>query len=328
MKTILITGASGFLGRHLTGLLLEQERDAQLRLLSRTTPPFADRDRVQWAQGDVTALEDLAFAMKGVQEVYHLAGVVLRQPANPWLLYRTHVKGARNVCDAMGEFKVEKGVVVSSSGTFAVSREPVVHDETSGYAHQVVAEWPYYLSKIYAEKQARWYVKHKKLPLTIVNPSLLLGPGDERGSSTGDVALFLSGQILTLPRGGLNFVDVRDAARGVMLAMRHGAPGERYLLGGPNWTFRELIRRVAEIAGRRPPRISLPLSCSLAGAKLMRRLWRLRGRRFELDDASIKMSELFWYCDSSKARDELTFKTRLPAETLQDTVEYLRSRAA
>jgi dihydroflavonol-4-reductase len=219
-------------------------------------------------------------------------------------------------------------VHVSSSGTVAVSRTPVARDERSGYTHNVIAEWPYYLSKLFAEKLAFYYFERHGLPVVVVNPSLLLGPGDDRGSSTGDIERFLRGQILALPLGGLNFVDARDAAAGLIAAMRRGRPGERYLLGGVNWTFRELIERVAALAGRPRPRLQPSLGMSLASARLLRRLLPLFGRPFELDDASIRMSALFWYCDSAKACTELGFHTRDPIETLRETVEEVRRRAA
>jgi dihydroflavonol-4-reductase len=238
------------------------------------------------------------------------------------------VPGAQvlDAAQAALEQGVRKMVHVSSSGTIAVSREPVVHDEKSGYKHELVGEWPYYLSKVFAEKLALSCFEQHKLPVVVVNPSLLLGPGDDRGSSTRDVALFLEGRIQALPLGGLNFVDVRDAAAGLIAAMRSGKAGERYLLGGPNWSFRDFVQNLARVSGVRAPRMQPSLKFSLASARVLRRLLPLVGKSFALDDASIKMSALFWYCDSTKARSELGFKTRDPIETLRDTVEDLRRR--
>jgi len=108
--------------------------------------------------------------------------------------------------------------------------------------------------------------------------------------------------------------------------MRQGQPGERYLLGGPNWSFGEFLDALARVSGRRAPKLRSSVRLSLASARLLRPILPLVGKRFELDDASIKMSALFWYCDSSKARTELGFQTRDPMETLRDTVEDLRQR--
>ncbi len=328
MKRIFITGATGFLGRRLVEELRAREPEACLRLLTRSVTRWDHEPGIEVARGDVTSREDVLRAAEGASEIYHLAGFVSRDPRDAALLFRTHVEGTRNVCEAALRVAVKKAVVVSSSGTVAVGPEPVIHNEQSGYKNDVVGEWPYYLSKIFAEKLVLDYCGRRALPGVVVNPSLLLGPGDERRSSTGDIALFLDGQVLAIPRGGLNFVDVRDAAAGLRAAMRHGKPGERYLLGGQNWTFRDAICAVAQIAGRRAPSFQPSLRVSLWSARLLRRLFPLIGKSFRLDEASIRMSALFWYCDSSKARDELAFTTRDPLQTLRDTVQDLLQQPA
>jgi dihydroflavonol-4-reductase len=328
MKSILVTGATGFIGKHLVEQLRLAEPDSRLRILCRDASPWDNDSRVEILRGDVTTRADIMRAAEGVSEIYHLAGVVSRNPKKKWLLYQTHVEGTRNVCEAARRHGVQKIVHVSSSGTIAVSKGPTVHDENSGYKHDIIGAWPYYLSKIFAEKLALTYWAQQQLPIVVVNPSLLLGPGDDRKSSTYDVALFLRGQILAVPRGGLNFVDVRDAAGGLIAAMRNGTPGERYLLGGVNWSFRDFVDHLSKVSGVRAPALQPPLGFSLTSARLLRRLMPLVGKSFPVDDESIKMSALFWYCDSTKARKELGLQTRDPVETLRDMVDYIRRRQA
>lgn len=328
MESVLVTGATGFLGQHLVRRLAATGSGVRLRILCRGPSPWDHDTSVETFHGDVTSRNDVSRAVHGVKEIYHLAGFVSRDPRQAEALYLTHVEGTRNVCEAAREAGISRMVHVSSSGTVAVSRTPDARDERSGYTNEVVGEWPYYLSKIFSEKVALDSFERHGLPVVVVNPSLLLGPGDERGSSTGDIELFLRGQILALPLGGLNFVDARDAAVGLVEAMRQGRPGERYLLGGVNWTFRELIEKVAALAGVRRPRLQPSLRTSLTSARLLRRLFPFFGRPFELDDVSIRMSALFWYCDSNKARTELGFRVRDPMETLRATVEAVRRRVA
>ena len=375
MKSILITGATGFLGKHLLEQLAALEPDSRLRILrrgaspwdvvghpprpqpalsnhpstdargalpsaslrdgeqSRTVSPVEGHEgrrdpnlQLEVTRGDIKTRDDAMRAAEGVTEIYHLAGVVSRNPKKKWLMYQTHIEGTRNICEAARQHGVQKVVYVSSSGTIAVSKGPTVHDENSGYKHEIVGGWPYYLSKIFAEKLALNYHAQHQVPVVVVNPSLLLGPGDDRHSSTYDVALFLRGQVLAVPLGGLNFVDARDAAAGLIGAMRSGRPGERYLLGGVNWSFREFLDCLSKVSGVRAPALQPSQGLSLASAHLLRRLMPLAGKSFPLDDESIKMSALFWYCDSTKARKELGFQTRDPVETLRDTVDYVRHR--
>jgi nucleoside-diphosphate-sugar epimerase len=326
MKLILVTGATGFLGRHLIEQLRTREADTKIRALCRGPARWREDAHLEVLRGDVVSRDDVMRAAEGCLEIYHLAGFVSRRPEDAELLFRTHIEGTRNVCEAAQRYGARRVVVASSSGTIAVSREPVIHDEHASYKIETAGDWPYYLSKIFEEKLALDYFARHNLPVVVVNPSLLLGPGDERNSSTRDVALFLRGQILAFPRGGLNFVDVRDAAAGSIAAMRNGRPGERYLLGGVNWTFRALIQHVARISGRRAPTLEPSLGFSLHAARLLRFLWRLAGKSYDLDDDSIRMSAHFWYCDSRKARAELGFETRDPIETLEETVKDVRRR--
>ena len=328
MKTILVTGATGFLGQHLVEELERQEPDSRLRLLCHSASVGERGPQVEVVRGDVTSPQDVSAAAEGVQEIYHLAGPVEREPKDPTRLYRTHIEGMRNICEAVREHKVGKAVLVSSSGTVAVSREPVERNEDSGYTNGITCRWPYYAGKIFAEKLVFRYAQQERLPIVVVNPSLLLGPGDERGSSTKDIALFLQGRVMAVPRGGLSIVDVRDAAAGMILAMRFGKPGERYLLAGTNWTFREWMENTARLAEVKAPKLRLPLWLSLWCARRMRSLLPWVGKSFELDDASIEMADLFWYCDSSKARSELGFKTRDPMATLRDTIDDIRQRTS
>ena len=278
MKTVLITGATGFLGKHLIETLRREQPEAKLRVLARGHGPKSTGDRFETVRGDICHPGDVASACLGVDEIYHAAGVVEREPADAWKTYRVHVEGTRNVCEAMLKHGVPKAVFVSTSGVMAVGPDPVERDETAPYAQDVVWDWPYYVSKIYAEKLALWYVEHKSLPIVHVNPSLLLGPGDDRRSSTRDVELFLEGEILVLPTGGLNLVDVRDAAEGLVAAMSRGRVGERYLLGGPNMTFHEWIQRTAKISGVSAPKFMLPVPVQLMGARLLRAVMPLIGK--------------------------------------------------
>ena len=325
-KTILITGATGFLGKHLVEQLKAEADSTHLRVFCRGLSPWEQDPAVEVVHGNIVKRDDVEHAVGGVSEIYHLAGVVSRDSKDQDLLYETHIEGARNVCESALKHQVEKVVAVSSSGTIAVGTTPEIYDETSGYKNEVVAEWPYYLSKIFAEKLALDYQARTGLNLLVVNPSLLLGIGDDRNSSTRDVALFLQGEIKVVPRGGLNFVDVRDVAHGLTLAMKSGKPGERYLMGNVNWTFRQLIEKVAEISGKNPPTMQPPLEVSLWGARALRVIYPLLGKKVELDDASVKMSSCYWYCDSTKARNELGFQTRDPEETLRETVEDVHLR--
>ena len=325
LNLTLVTGATGFLGKHVVRQLLDAGQ-APLRVLNRGASAFDSDSRVEAVRGDVTMAPDVDRAVQGCRRIFHLAGMVSRLAGDADKMRQIHVEGTRLLLKAAQKLGIERVVVASSSGTVAVGRTDKIHTEESGYKDAENAHWPYYVTKIAEEKLALEFHAETKLPVVVVNPSLLLGPGDDRGSSTGDIVDFLEGQVLSAPAGGLNFVDVRDAAAGLIAAMERGRAGERYLMGGPNWPCSQLLRELAKLSGRPAPMMPSPTWLSLLMAPILRKAMPLIGRKFTIDDQTIEMSGMYWYCDSSKAQRELGFKTRDPLETLRDTLEDIYTR--
>jgi dihydroflavonol-4-reductase len=324
---LLVTGGTGFLGEHLVKLLVESG-EHEVVVLARSTAPSLTALGVKQVRGSVSEGPELEEAMAGCEGIFHLAGVVSRDPEDGQRMMRTHVDGTRRLMEAAARQRVLRVVLASSSGTIAVSKTEAIHDETSGYATEVVAGWPYYASKIYQEKLALQLGEELGIDVVVVNPSLLLGPGDRRLSSTEDVLKFLRKQIPMVPHGGMNFVDARDAAMATMAALTQGRPGQCYLLGGPNWTFSEFFGRLGRAAETGAPRLKLPARWQTFGAGLLEELYRAAGKNSPVDKVSVDMSQHFWWIDSAKARTELGFESRDPALTLVDTISYLRRNIA
>jgi len=219
-------------------------------------------------------------------------------------------------------------VVASTSGTIAVSREPEpIADESWPWATEIVANWPYYLSKIYQEQTALALGRELGLEVVVVGPSLLLGPGDERASSTGDVEKVVRGFLPIVPKGGgVAFVDARDAAQGAILAMQAGRPGERYLLSAANMPLDIFLGRVARLAGKPAPRpIKAPKSM-LAAGRLIEGLARAFDLRPPIEVQSLEMAQHTWYVNASRAELELVWTHRDPQVTLADTVRDIEAR--
>jgi dihydroflavonol-4-reductase len=322
MATVLVTGATGFLGEHLCRVLVE--RGHTVRGLARTSSPVLTALGVQLIRGDVLDGESLDRALADTSVVFHLAGAVSRDRDDTQRMMRLHVDGTRRVLHKMALARARRMVLASTSGTVAVSRVAEVLDETAPYAEQIVAGWPYYASKIYQERLAFEHGRKLGIEVVAVNPSLLLGPGDRRLSSTGDVRRLMRREIPVVPEGGVSFVDVRDAAAAAAAAAEAGRPGERYLLGGPNWTTKEFFARVGRAANVAPPRIKLPQRLSELGASVVEGLYRWRDREPPVDRISVEMAACYWWLDAGKAEAELGFSSREPGETLSDTVAYLR----
>lgn len=320
---VLVTGGTGFLGSALVPVLAADGH--RLRLLQRSAAPEAEALGAEVVRASLSDDGAVRAALDRVGAVLHLAGQVSLDPDDPAAIYDLHVQGTRRLLEASAAAGVTRFVLASSSGTIAVSKEERLATEADGYPISIVGRWPYYLSKIYQEKTALRFHADTGLPVIILNPSLLLGPGDARLSSTDVVFKFLERRIPAMPTGGLSFVDVRDAARAFAAALDRGRPGERYLLGGANMTFRELFARLERLTGIPAPRVTLPTAVNLAGVRLLEKLHAWRGTETPLDPRSAEMGEHFWYCDSRKAEAELGFTARDPQETLFETVRWLET---
>lgn len=318
---LLVTGGTGFLGGALVPLLAGDGH--RLRLLQRGPAPEAERLGAEVIQASLDDALAIGRAVEGVDAVYHLAGRVDFDPADPAALYTLHVQGTRRLLEACVTAKVRRVILASTSGTIAVSKEDRLATEADDPPLQLVADWPYYLSKIYQEKTALRFHRETGLPVIVLNPSLLLGPGDDRLSSTDVVFKFLERRVPAMPSGGISFVDVRDAAQAFRAALERGRPGERYLLGGANMTFAEFFGRLERLSKVTAPRPRLPSAVNVAGARLLEKFHSWRGTEAPIDVHSVEMGEHFWYLDAGKAMAELGFTPRDPQDTLAETVRYL-----
>lgn len=322
-KKILITGGTGFLGTHIVRQLLDAG-EKNLRVMASSVPAWMKDAGVEAAEGSVTNREDVAAAVKNVSLVYHLAGKVSRHNDDAAAMNRIHLEGTRLLCEGAKEAGVKTMLLASSSGTIAVSENEEMFEETYPQPVEVFSRWAYYASKYYQERTALSGFDGKGLKLVILNPSLLLGGGDERLSSTKVVLDFLARKIPYSPGGGLNFVDARDAAAAFISAAEAGRHQEKYLLGAANMTFQQFFGRLERLSGVSGPLLTVPKKLAMAGSGFIDSIFRNLNRTSPIEPMEVEQAEYFWYFDSAKAAEELGFEPRDPQETLQDTIAYIR----
>lgn len=322
-KKLLITGGTGFLGVHLVRQLLDAG-EKNVRVMASSIPTWMKDAGVEAVEGSVTNAEDVANAVRGTSAIFHLAGKVSRDNDDAAVMNRIHVQGTRLLCEAAKEASVKTVVLASSSGTIAVSEDEQIHDETFPPPVEIISRWAYYASKYYQERTALENFDGDGRRLVIMNPTLLLGPDDDRLSSTKPVLDFLGRKIPYTPSGGVSFVDARDAATAFIAALEKGKHREKYLLGAANMTFRDFFARLERLSGVSAPGLKLPKKLAMAGSSLIDSVFKNWGKASPIEPKEVEQAEYFWYFDSSKAVEELSFAPRDPQETLQDTIKYLR----
>jgi dihydroflavonol-4-reductase len=314
-----VAGATGFLGSHLTALL--QERGHEVVAISRNGGPNVQALDVH----DEAAVAESA---RGADGAFLAFGKVSRDKNDAEELHRTNVVAMRHALGGLKRAGVPRVVVASSSGTIAIGTDPdVIFDEESQPPSEIISRFPYYRSKLYAEREAL-EANGPELAVIVVNPSLLLGPGDLNETSTGDVRRFLERGIPALPAGGMAFVDVRDAALGMLLAFERGKPGARYLLNAKNLTLAAFFQRLERMTGVPTPRLRLPASRPLALGlnDIFNRAVKAIGGEPPVDSGTLEMAQYYWYCNAERAERELGWHARDTGATLRDTVDDLVSR--
>lgn len=322
-KRILITGGTGFLGAHVVRQFLDAG-EKNLKVMASSVPEWMKDAGVKAVEGSVASRDDVARACKNVSAIFHLAGKVSRDNDDAAAMNKVHLEGTRLLCEAAGEAGIATMVLASSSGTIAVSESEQVVDETYPQPIEILTRWAYYASKYYQERTALENFNREGQRLVILNPSLLLGPDDERLSSTKPVLDFLARKIPYTPSGGLNFVDVRDAAAAFISALEKGQHQEKYLLGGENMTFEQFFGRLERLSGVSAPTLRVPKKLAMAGSSMISSLYKNWGKPSPVAPNEVEQAEYFWYFDSAKAEAELDFTARDPQETLQDTISYIR----
>lgn len=316
---IAITGATGFLGRHIVARLAADHR---LRCISRGGSAPEGHQGIPLDLAGEAPEAALREAFSGCELVVHAAGKVSHDPAEAEALWRIHVLGTERVLEAARLAGVRRVVVLGTSGTIAVSATARTMDEGEPSVLQTISRWPYYRSKWVAEQAA--LRAHGAMEVVSLNPGLLLGPGDDAaGASTQAVRLFLDEGMAVVPQGGPCFVDVRDVAIAVQRALHADCAGQPILLGGANWTWAQLFGALARITGRSPPRAVLParaagLLVEAFGAALRSDSGLIR---LPLSPEELELARHTWWADWSRATRLLGFTPRDPLRTLEDTVQ-------
>jgi dihydroflavonol-4-reductase len=318
---VLVTGATGHVGNTLVRELLAQNKNVRAMVMPGEDISALKELTVEIVVGDVLHTETLMPVFEGVEDVYHLAGIISIMPGPDELMRKVNVTGTRNVIAAAKQAGIRRLVYTSSIHALGRPPEGVTIDETLPFDPFCPAG-DYDRTKAEATLSVLEAVKDG-LNAVIVCPTGIIGPHDYRRSEMG---LLLSGWIRSrfalLVDGVFNFVDVRDIARGHILACEKGRTGEAYILGGERVSLARLWVLVREAAGNYSQTVIIPFRLAAFAARAAAVWYRLSRTRGRFTPYSLKTVNDNSEISFSKAKQELGYDPRPLSETIRDTVQW------
>jgi dihydroflavonol-4-reductase len=324
-----VTGATGFVGSHVAQAL--EAAGAELRLLARSTSPtklISTLKNSEIVTGDLRDASTYKQALRGCEAVFHVAAdyrLWTRNAADAMEMYRSNVEGTRGLIDAARQAGVKRIVYCSSVATMGFRSDgSVVDEETPVTLEEMIGH--YKRSKFVAEQVALEAGK-KGDDVVIVNPSAPVGEQDVKPTPTGRIIVdFLKKKFPAYVDTGLNVVDVREVARGHVLAYERGKPGERYILGGENLTLKQILDKLSATTGIPAPKVKLPYVFALAAGVFDTVFTgQLRGKEPRVTIDAVRMGRKKMWVRSSKAERELGYKVVPVEDALRRACEWFQT---
>jgi dihydroflavonol-4-reductase len=321
---VLVTGGTGFVGSAVVRALLGSGR--RVRALVRRGSPrdnLAGLD-VELVEGDLREADSIERAMAGAGVLFHVAADYRLWAPDPEAIVRNNLAGTRIVMDSALRHGVSRIVYTSSVATLAPRPDggsaeegrPLDMDRAIG---------AYKKSKVAAERLVQSMVAERGLPAVIVNPSTPIGPRDIKPTPTGRIIVEAArGRMPAYLDTSLNLVHVDDVAAGHIAALEHGRIGELYILGGENVTLARMLGEIAQLVGRRAPRIRLPRAPLFPLALAAETIARFTKREPFVTLDGLRMAKHHMVFTSAKAERDLGYRARPFTEGLAEAIAWCR----
>lgn len=320
---ILVTGANGFLGSWVTKALVNEGHNVYALVRPKSDISELKDVDCKYVHGDVTDIHSLLEAFKGVDTVFHLAGVIAYKKAQRAAMEKVNVQGTANVVSVCREHKIRRLVYLSSVVAVGAAYTPGdILNEDSTYNISDL-NLGYFETKHEAEKIVKRACDKGEIDAVILNPSTIYGAGDAKKGSRKMQVKVAQGKFNFYTNGGVNVVAVEDVVQGILSAWKNGRTGERYILAGENISIKELFAMIAEEAGKKPP--SHLLSDNMihtvgAIGDFMDKI----GLKGPLSRENAYSATMYHWFDSSKAQKELNFHPRPAREAIHNSVQWMK----
>ncbi len=318
---ILVTGATGHVGNVLVRELLAQKQRVRAMVLPNDNCASLEGLEVEYVVGNVLDPASLDRAMDGVAVVYHLAGVISILPGAETLMRRVNVEGVRNTAQAALRANVRRMVHISSIHAFKRMPHGICIDENIPFAPDSPAG-AYDRTKAEGTLAILEAVE-QGLDAVIVCPTGIIGPYDYLDSEMGNVIRnFTRKRLHFLVKGAYDFVDVRDVAKGLILAAEKGRAGETYILSGARIEIAQIKQVVQEVAGIRTPHIVAPMWLAELIAHIAEPFYRLTHAIPKFTQYSLRTVRDNCNFSHTKAETELGYTPRPLRESIADVLRW------
>lgn len=319
---VLVTGANGFLGSWLTKRLLAEghavsaliRKNSDLSELAEATPKYI--------YGDVTDLNSLNESFRDQEVVFHLAGVVAYKKSERALMDHVNVQGTANVIEACRKQNVTQLLHLSSVVTIGAENKPQVMTEQSAYnIHHL--NLGYFETKKNAEDLVIKAARENQIKAICVNPSTIYGAGDAKKGSRKTQVKVAQGKFPFYTLGGVNVVAVEDVVEGILLALKNGKNGERYILSSENMYIKDLFAKIAACANVSPPKFQIP-NYALFGLGILGDALNSVGIKAGVSKENAYTASMFHWFDCTKAKTDLGFKPRSSDSAIENSVRWMK----
>ncbi|MBD2724410.1 NAD-dependent epimerase/dehydratase family protein [Hymenobacter armeniacus] len=321
LSRVLVTGANGFLGRHLVEELVARGHAVRALLRPGTAPPFPAEWNVTVTEGDLTEPSSVAGAATGCAAVIHAAALAQVNPARNPAVWAANYVGTQTMLQLARKAEVGRFVYVGTANVFGFGTRQHPGDETRPFAGQRYG-LDYMESKVAATGLVRRAAAEWQLPAVLVHPTFMLGPGDAKPTSNALLLELYHGRLPGYPPGGKNYVHVRDVAAATVNALTMGRAGESYILGNENLSYREAFALIAGCLQVKAPRWPIPPALATIYGRLCDVRSKLTGRPGQLNAAMAAVANDGHYFTAHKARTELALPQTPIAHAVVDAFAW------
>ena len=323
MKKALVTGAAGFIGSNVVRVLLEEGVEVRGMILPGENQRNLAGLEIEKVEGDVLDPSSMDRALKGCDTLFHLAAIYQIWLKDRSRFFKVNLQGSRNMLWAAKRAQVEKVVYTSSIAAIGIKPGKEVSNEETEFNQYDLAN-DYILTKYISQEEALTFAR-EGLPLVVVNPAFPFGEGDVAPTPTGKMIIEVANRSTPVFfKGGMNIVDVKDVARGHVLAARKGEVGEKYILGNENFSIKRFFRLVARLSGVKPPSLYMPVGVARAVGYIMEKQAKSKGKAPLTTSKEIPYAAQYLFFDVTKAREKLGLVSTPIEESLRRSIEWFR----